>query len=65
MEAKELRLKTPEELRRQAAELYGKIREARFQAATRQLRNHRGLRALKRELARIETVLAALTATQS
>ncbi len=58
MDMKELRLKSPEELRRQSTELRASIRDMRFKLATRQLTKMKGLHEAKKELARIETVLA-------
>lgn len=63
MDAKELRLKTREELLVLVAELTGDVRDLRSTVRTRQTRNVRDLRHKKRELARIQTILRQL-ATQ-
>ncbi len=58
MAAKELLQKSAVELAREADELRGSIRELRFKIATRQHGKVRDIRAKKRQLARIMTVLA-------
>ncbi len=58
MEAKELQSKTPAELTRMADELRAELRGLRFKVATRQHGKVRDLRHLRRDLARIETVLS-------
>lgn len=61
MDAKELRLKTSEELLALAAELTGDVRDLKSTVRTRQTRNIRDLRHKKRDLARIRTILRELT----
>ena len=56
MTAKELIEKTDAELEREAAELRGKLRDFRFQIASRQLKDVRDVRDAKRDLARVLTV---------
>lgn len=58
MDMKELSSKSREELMRLAAELAAASRDMRFQAATRQLTKVRGFRQTKRDLARVNTLLA-------
>lgn len=65
MDMKELRLKSPEDLRRHAMELRASIRDMRFKLATRQLTKMKGLHEAKKELARIETTLANPTKEQA
>ena len=57
MKAKELREQTSEELRVKEAELYDQLFKLRFQAATAQLEKPAKIRQVKRDLARIKTVL--------
>ena len=57
MDAKELRLKTREELLTLAAELTGEMRDLKSSVRTRQTRNIRELRQKKRDLARVKTIL--------
>lgn len=59
MEAKELLQKQPDELRRMASELRAKLRDLRFKVATRQWSKVRTVRELKKDLAKVETVLNA------
>lgn len=63
MDAKELRQKTPAELRALAAELTGDIRDLRSTVRTRQTRNVRELRHKRRALARVKTLLKAADQT--
>lgn len=65
MEAKDLRQKSPEELRNLAAELRVQLREAEFAVATHQLKKVRDLRRVKRDLARVLTTLNAMTKTDT
>ena len=58
MEAKELQSKTPAELTRMADEIRAELRGLRFKVATRQHGKVRDLRHLRRDLARIQTVLS-------
>lgn len=57
MKAKELREQTSEELKVKEAELYDQLFRLRFQAATAQLEKPAKIRQVKRDLARIKTVL--------
>jgi large subunit ribosomal protein L29 len=57
MKAKELREQTSEELRVKETELYDQLFKLRFQAATAQLEKPAKIRQVKRDLARIKTVL--------
>jgi large subunit ribosomal protein L29 len=55
--ASELRSSTPEELTSKLAEAKEELFNLRFQSATGQLENHGRLRAVRKEIARIYTVL--------
>lgn len=57
MKAKELREQTAEELRVKETELYDQLFRLRFQAATAQLEKPGKIRQVRRDLARIKTVL--------
>ena len=57
MTAKELLGKTPEQLREQLVSLKKEAFNLRFQAATNQLENTSRMRAVRRDVARIKTVL--------
>ncbi len=57
MKAKELREQTADELRVKESELYDQLFKLRFQAATAQLEKPAKIRQVKRDLARIKTVL--------
>ena len=57
MKAKELREQTAEELRVKESELYDQLFLLRFQAATAQLEKPAKIRQVRRDLARIKTVL--------
>lgn len=57
MTAKELLGKSPEQLREQLVSLKKEAFNLRFQAATNQLENTSRMRAVRREVARIMTVL--------
>jgi large subunit ribosomal protein L29 len=57
MKAKELREQTAEELKVKESELYDQLFKLRFQAATDQLEKPAKIRQVKRDLARIKTVL--------
>lgn len=59
MKANELRQKSPNELRRLAADLRSQLRDLRFKVATRQHTKVRTLREMKKDISRIETILAA------
>ena len=57
MELKELKDKTEKELRQLLAESRDKLRDLRFKDANKQLKNVREIRALKKAIARILTLL--------
>ena len=57
MNAKELLGNTPEQLREQLVSLKKEAFNLRFQAATNQLENTSRMRAVRRDVARIKTVL--------
>jgi large subunit ribosomal protein L29 len=57
MNAKELHGKTPEALRESLVALKKEAFNLRFQAATNQLENTARMRAVRRDVARIKTVL--------
>ena len=57
MEAKELRDKTPDQLRDELAKLKKESFNLRFQQATSQLENTARMRAVKRDTARVKTIL--------
>ena len=57
MTAKELLGQTPEQLREQLVSLKKEAFNLRFQAATNQLENTSRMRAVRRDVARIKTVL--------
>jgi len=57
MKAKELRDLSQQELEAKAAELHGELWSARIKKATGQLENNALLRKLRRDRARVETVL--------
>ena len=57
MNATELREKTPDQLREELVNLKKESFNLRFQAATGQLENPARLRSVKRDVARIKTVL--------
>ena len=57
MTAKELLGKSPEQLREQLVSLKKEAFNLRFQAATNQLENTARMRAVRRDVARIKTVL--------
>ena len=65
-DATELRSKTPDQLREQLLALKKEAFNLRFQQATGQLENNARMRAVRREVARVKTVLnqkAAAAAT--
>ena len=67
MDASELRAKTPDELRTRLVELKKEAFNLRFQQATSQLENTARIRVVRREVARVKTILnqkAAQAATQ-
>ncbi|MEL6961009.1 MAG: 50S ribosomal protein L29 [Pseudomonadota bacterium] len=57
MDAKELREKTPDQLRDELANLKKEAFNLRFQQATGQLENTARMRAVKRDAARVKTIL--------
>ncbi|MEM9970359.1 MAG: 50S ribosomal protein L29 [Pseudomonadota bacterium] len=57
MDAKELRGKTPDELRDQLEALRKEAFNLRFQAATGQLENTGRVRVVRRDVARVKTIL--------
>ena len=67
MNAQELRDKTPDQLREELANLKKEAFNLRFQQATGQLENTARMRSVKRDVARVRTVLthkAALAAAE-
>ena len=62
MKASELRTRTSDELREQLLQLKKEQFNLRFQKATGQLENTARVRAVRREIARIKTILAAQAA---
>ena len=57
MDAKELRDKTPDELRTQLADLKKESFNLRFRAATNQLESTARIREVRRDTARVKTIL--------
>jgi large subunit ribosomal protein L29 len=57
MNAHELRDKTPDELRDQLVQLKKEAFNLRFQAATSQLENTARMRKVRRDVARVQTIL--------
>ncbi len=57
MDAKELREKTPEQLREELANLKKEAFNLRFQQATSQLENTARMRVVRRSAARVKTIL--------
>ncbi|MBI4301449.1 MAG: 50S ribosomal protein L29 [Chloroflexi bacterium] len=57
MRPDEIRALGPEELRRRLDEAYKELFNIRFRLATRQLTNHREIRAVKKKIARMKTVV--------
>jgi large subunit ribosomal protein L29 len=57
MKAKDLRNQTEEELRMKEKELYDQLFKLRFQAATAQLEKPAMIRNVRRDLARVKTIL--------
>ena len=62
MSAKELRGQTPDQLRDQLVALKKEAFNLRFQAATNQLENTSRIKAVRRDAARVKTVLNAKAA---
>jgi large subunit ribosomal protein L29 len=57
LDAKELRDKTPDQLREELANLKKEAFNLRFQQATSQLENTARMRAVRRDAARVKTIL--------
>jgi large subunit ribosomal protein L29 len=58
VKAEELRSKTPDELKSQLTTLKKEAFNLRFQGATGQLENSARMRLVRREIARVQTILA-------
>ena len=63
MTIKELRQKSPAELEQLIQESELKLREQRFQLATRQAKNPHASRMMRQTIARAKTLLAAVTSS--
>lgn len=57
LKAKELKVKTAEQLLNMLSERQEKLRHLRFQISRREVKNNQELKFLRREIARIHTVL--------
>lgn len=57
MKIKEIREKSDKELNKMLAELRDKLRDLNFKVVSKQIKNHREIRKLKRRTARILTIL--------
>lgn len=57
MELKELKTKTITELHNLLADLRDKLRESRFKDSNKQLKNIRGIRLIKKEIAQVLTLI--------
>jgi len=57
LKVKEIRVRSDEELAKQLEEAYQELFNLRFRAATRQLVNHREIPRVKREIARLKTII--------
>ena len=57
MKADEIRGLGPDELERRIDDAHKELFDVRFRVATRQLVNHNEIRRLKKDIARLETVL--------
>ena len=57
MKAKEIRALSPEELSKQLEAAHRELFDLRFRLATKQLVNHREIPRVKREIARLETIM--------
>jgi large subunit ribosomal protein L29 len=57
MDIKELKVKSKEELNKLLSDNRDKLRDSRFKVANRQLKDVRGIRKIKREIARMLTIL--------
>ena len=58
MKAEEIRAISPEELARQLEAAHRELFDLRFRAATKQLANHREIPRVKKEIARMKTIIA-------
>ena len=65
MKAKELKDQTADELRLKEGELYDQLFKLRFQAATAQLEKPAKIRQVRRDLARIKTILRQKELTEN
>jgi large subunit ribosomal protein L29 len=65
MKARDLRDQTEDELRLKEGELYDQLFKLRFQAATAQLEKPAKIRQVRRDLARIKTVLKQKEVTKN
>ncbi len=65
MKAEELRGKTPDQLKEQLLDLKKEQFNLRFQKATGQLENTSRVREVRRDIARIKTILGASQPTQA
>ncbi len=63
MDAKELREKTPDQLRDELANLKKEAFNLRFQQATNQLENTARMRIVRRDTARVKTILNEIAAS--
>jgi large subunit ribosomal protein L29 len=59
MKIKEIREKNQEELEKNIVEMRNKLTKMRFDIAAKQVKNHRDFRKLKKDIAKVLTVLAA------
>lgn len=57
MKTKEIREKNPKELEKNISELRNKLTKIRFDISAKQMKNHREIRKIKKDIARILTVL--------
>lgn len=57
MKTKEIRALSPKELSKQLEAAHRELFDLRFRLATRQLVNHREIPRVKREIARLETII--------
>lgn len=57
MKIKEIREKTGAELEKNLAELGSKLTKSRFEVSAKQAKNNREIRKIKKDIARINTVL--------
>ncbi len=57
MKVEEIRARSDEELAKRLEEAYQELFNLRFRAATRQLVNHREIPRVKREIARLKTII--------